>query len=116
LLLAINGYRSIFDYRRALRPNGLLVFVGGSIMQIIQMTLLGRLLSQFGSKRFQQMGTKTNSPKDWLAIQELLAEGKLMPIIDRCYLLSETPKAFRYILDEHAKGKVVISMTSRHLE
>lgn len=116
LIVAINGYRSIFDYRRALTPNGLLVFVGGSIMQIIQMTLLGRLLSQFGSKRFQQMGTKTNSPKDWLAIQELLAEGKIMPIIDGCYPLSETPKALRYILDEHAKGKVVISVASRHLE
>lgn len=56
------------------------------------------------------MGIATTPRKDLLTLQELLATGKLVPVIDRCYPLRETAKAIRYLVDEHARGKVVITV------
>ena len=48
--------------------------------------------------------------KDLVYIKDLIEAGKVMPVIDRTYPLSETPEAFRYLEEEHAQGKVVIVM------
>jgi NADPH:quinone reductase-like Zn-dependent oxidoreductase len=109
LILAVNGNRSIFDYKRALSPRGVYVMTGGNTAQLFQALLLGPLISMLGK---QKMGALTSTPnqKDLLFIKELLESGKIKPVIDRRYPLSEVPEAISYVEAGHAKGKVVITV------
>jgi len=110
LILAINGYHPILDYRRALSPNGICVVVGGSMTQIAQALLLGPLVSRTGSKKVGFMGIAKTNQEDLIFLQELLKARKVVPVIDRCYPLSEAAEALRYLAEGHAKGKVVITV------
>ena len=110
LILAVNGYHPILDYRRALSPGGIYISAGGSMTQIVQGMLLGRLLSRIGSKKLDFMGIATTDQKDLVVIRELLEAGKVVPVIDGCYPLSEASEALRYLGQGHAKGKVVITV------
>jgi NADPH:quinone reductase-like Zn-dependent oxidoreductase len=109
LILAANGSRSIFAYRRAITPQGIYVMAGGSASQIFQALLLGPRLSKRGG---QQMGFLTAhvSQKDLEFIAELYAAGKVKPIIDRRFPLQETAEALRYLGTGHARAKIVISV------
>jgi NADPH:quinone reductase-like Zn-dependent oxidoreductase len=109
LILAVNGYRSIFDYKRALRPNGIYIVVGGSMAQFFQAMLLGPFISMTGSKKIGSFVAKPNK-KDLTFIKELLEAGKVVPVIDRRYPLSEVPEALRHLEERHAQGKVVITV------
>jgi|SRR5271157_175605 NADPH:quinone reductase-like Zn-dependent oxidoreductase len=108
LIIGTNGYHPIFDYKRALSPRGIYVMTGGSGAQMFQAMLLGPLISMTGRKK---MGGLSSSPdkKALLLIKELLETGKVKPVIDRRYPLSEVPEAFRYIEEGHARGKIVIT-------
>jgi len=108
LIIAANGYHSLLDYRRALRPKGICVTTGGSMAQIFQAILLGPLISLIGSKKTVSMDIAKINQKDLVFLKELLEAGKIKPVIDRRYTLSEVPEAFRYFEEGHAKGKVVI--------
>jgi NADPH:quinone reductase-like Zn-dependent oxidoreductase len=108
LILAANGYHSILDYKRALSPKGICVTTGGSMAQIFQAMLLGPWISMTGSKKMRMLAAKPN--KDLAFMKELLEAGKVVPVIDRRYPLSEVPEALRYLGEGHAKGKVVITM------
>jgi NADPH:quinone reductase-like Zn-dependent oxidoreductase len=112
LVLAVNGSHPILDYRRALSPNGICVVAGGSMSQIFKAMLLGPLISKIGSKKLGFQGIATTPKKDLLVIKELLETGKVVPVIDRCYPLSETAEAIRYLMEEHGRGKVVITVGS----
>ena len=107
LIFAANGNRSIFDYRRALSPTGIYVMAGGSISQIFQGLLLAPSLSKSGGKKLGALSAKVNQ-KDLVFIRELVETGKIKPVIDRRYPLSETAEALRYLGEGHAKGKIVI--------
>ncbi len=109
LILAVNGYHPILDYRRALSPGGIYVVLGGSMAQIFQGMLLGPLVSRLGSKKMGGMLAHSNQ-EDLVFIGKLLEAGKVVPVIDRCYPLSEVAEAIRYLVEEHAQGKVVISL------
>ena len=108
LILAANGDRSIWDYRRALTADGCYAMTGGSNRQLIDALLLGPLLSI----RRQQFGNVLVKPSqaDLLVLKELCEAGKVRPVIDRRFPLSEVPSAVRYVEDGHARGKVVISL------
>lgn len=110
LILAVNGHHPIQDYRRALSPTGICVVAGGPLSQIFQAILLGPLVSRLGSKKYVFMGIATTPKKDLLVLKELLEAGKLAPVIDKCYPLHETAKAIRYLIEEHARGKIVITV------
>jgi NADPH:quinone reductase-like Zn-dependent oxidoreductase len=110
LILAVNGHHSILDYRRALSPNGICVMAGGPLSQVFQVMLLGPLVSRIGRKKIGFMGIATTPKKDLDVIKELLEEGKVVPIIDKSFPLSETAEAIRYLVKEHAQGKVVITV------
>jgi NADPH:quinone reductase-like Zn-dependent oxidoreductase len=110
LILAINGFHPILDYRRALSPEGILVVAGGSMTQIIQGMLLGPLLSRIGDKKLNFMGIASTNQKDLVVIRELLETGRVVPVIDKYYPLSEVPEALRYLVENHAKGKVVFTV------
>lgn len=110
LIFVVNGYRPIQNYRKALTPTGMCVVAGGSFSQILQAIFLGPLVSRLGSKKHIFMGIATTPKKDLLVLKELLEAGKLSPVIDKSYPLSETAQAIRYLIEEHARGKVVITV------
>lgn len=111
LILAPSAYHSIFDYRRALGAKGRFVMIGGGGLQILQAMFLAPLLSLAGSRKMGLMRTRRNR-QDLLFLKVLLEAGKIKPVIDRCYPLSETAEAIRYLEQGHARGKVIISVTS----
>ncbi len=108
LILAVNGYHSIQDYKKALVPKGIYVVVGGKLPQIFQSMLFGRLLSERGGKTVGMMGIAKFNQKDLLQLKELLEAGKIRPVIERRYTLSETGQAIRYLEEGHVRGKLVI--------
>jgi NADPH:quinone reductase-like Zn-dependent oxidoreductase len=105
LILAANGHHAIFDYRRVLSQHGIYVAVGG-LVPILQALLLGRLLSTLGRKKMTFFIAKINQ-KDLLFLKDLLETGKVAPVIDRRYPLSDAAEALRYLAEGHAQGKVV---------
>jgi NADPH:quinone reductase-like Zn-dependent oxidoreductase len=109
LILAVNGFHSISAYKRALTPTGRYVMAGGSPAQIFQAMLLGSTLSERTGRKMGSLSAKS-SQKDLAVLKELLEAGKLVPVIDRGYPLSETAEAMRYLGEGHARGKIVISM------
>jgi NADPH:quinone reductase-like Zn-dependent oxidoreductase len=110
LILDVVAYRSILAYRRALGPEGVFVYVGGSTAAIFQALLLGPLVSRIGSKKMGVGMWKPNSKEDLDSLTELFEAGKLVPVIDRRYPLREVPEALRYLEEGHALGKVVITV------
>jgi NADPH:quinone reductase-like Zn-dependent oxidoreductase len=110
LILDVVAYRSIFAYKRALSPKGVFVYVGGSTAAIFQALLLAPLISRTGTKKMGVVMQKPNRKEDLVFLQELFEAGKVVPVIDRRYPLSEVPKALRYLEEGHALGKVVITM------
>jgi NADPH:quinone reductase-like Zn-dependent oxidoreductase len=113
LILGANVHHSIFEYRRALSQDGVLVLVGGSVVQLLQGVLLGPLLSLVGSKK-TRFFIGNISQKDLGALRDLLAAGRVAPIIDRRYPLSEAAEALRYLEEGHARGKVVLTVEQSH--
>jgi NADPH:quinone reductase-like Zn-dependent oxidoreductase len=109
LIFAANGYHPILNYRRALAPNGNYVMAGGTKAQLFQAMLLGPWISMAGGKRMGGVSAKVDQ-KDLVYIKGLLEAGKIKPVIDRRYLLSEVPEALRYLGEGHALGKVVITL------
>jgi len=109
LIFAVNGFHPLSAYRRALNPRGRYVCAGGTMSQIFQAMLRGPLLSRKNGKRMRSMGIAKVKADDLAYLGELLEAGKIAPVIDARYTLSDVPEAFRYVEDKHARGKVVIS-------
>jgi len=105
--------RSLSDLRRALTPMGMLVPNGGQF-QNRWFSSAGRLIKAMVSFRFvsQRLGRFVVAQKhdDLLALKELIEAGKVMPVIDRTYPLSETAAAMDHVGTGHARGKVVINV------
>jgi len=110
LILDVVVHRSIFDYKRALSPKGICVMVGGSITRVFLNMLLGPLILMTGSKKMGLGMWKPNKKEDLDFLKELFEAGKVVPVIDRRYPLSEVAEALRYLEEGHAKGKVVITV------
>jgi NADPH:quinone reductase-like Zn-dependent oxidoreductase len=109
LIFSVAGYRSIFDYKRALAPHGVYVMVGGAGAQLSEVMLLGPWLSMFGTKKMTNLASKP-SKSDLIYIKELIEAESLVPVIDRSFPLNEVASAIRYYGERHARGKVVISI------
>ncbi|KQX68220.1 NAD(P)-dependent alcohol dehydrogenase [Paenibacillus sp. Root444D2] len=109
LILDVAGYRSIFNYKRALSPKGTYVMVGGSMSRIFQVMFLGPWISMIGGKKMGILIHKPNK-NDQSFMKELLEAGKVVPVIDRRFPLSEVAEALQYLGEGHAKGKIVISV------
>ena len=109
LILDLIAHRSVFAYRRALKPNGTYFFVGGSVGTLFQILLLGPWVRRTTGKKIRLLAVPQNN-KDLISITELCETGEIIPMIDRRYPLSEVPEALRYVGEGRAKGKVVITV------
>lgn len=109
LILAANGYHRLSDYKRSLNPKGIYVMSGGKSSQMFQSLILGPLMSKKGGRQIKSVSMKMNQ-KDLLFIKELVESGKVIPVIDKQFSLSETAEAMRYLGQGHARGKVIITI------
>jgi len=112
ILFDIGANRSFADCRRVLVTKGTLVLVGApkGLWAILSRLLMAQLLSRIGGQRIASFLARVRH-EDLVVLKELVDAGKLAPVIDRQYPLSEVPDAVRYVGTGDARGKVVISVT-----
>jgi NADPH:quinone reductase-like Zn-dependent oxidoreductase len=108
-ILDLIAHLSAFDYNRALKPNGSYFAVGGSVATLLEILLLGPWIRMVTSKNLRILMVRRNR-KNLEAITELCESGKVIPVIDKRYTLSQAPEALRYLGKGHAKGKLVITV------
>lgn len=108
LILATAGYRSIFDYRRALAPGGHYVATGGEMAQIFQPMLLGPFISSEG-RTMTNLSMKPDQD-DLTLVKELIEAGKVSPVIDKSFPVSELAQALEYYAEGRSRGKVVVTL------
>jgi NADPH:quinone reductase-like Zn-dependent oxidoreductase len=113
LILDAVGNRPLSAMRRILSSNGVLVMAGGQagrwMIGPVVRTIQGSVLSRFGSQKLVGLLARS-SKEDLTIIHDLMATGKVTPVIDRRYKLNEVPEAIRYLEEGHARGKVVITL------
>jgi NADPH:quinone reductase-like Zn-dependent oxidoreductase len=113
VILDIGGNRRLSHLRRALTLRGRLIIVGGETdgrwLGGIDRQLRAFLLSPFVG---QKLGTfiASENAEDLMALRALIESGELAPAIDRSYPLSEVAAAIRYLLEGHARGKLVVTV------
>jgi len=111
VIIDIGGNSPLSRLRQALTADGTLVVVGGETggrwLGGYDRQLRAPVLSRFVSQKLATFVSSENFP-DLLVLKELIEGGKVTPVIDRTYPLSEAPKAIRYMEEGHARGKVVI--------
>lgn len=108
LILDTKTTRSIFNYLRVLKPGGTYVTVGGLTPRLLQVSLLGPIIRLLSGKDVRLVNLKPN--KDSAYVNDLFEAGKLKPLIDGPYALSEIPKLLQYFGEGKHKGKVVIGL------
>ena len=113
IILDTAGNRSVSHLRRALGPRGTLVIVGGEgggrWFGGIDRQLRASMLSPFVSQKLGTFVAKANG-KDLVVLKELIEAGKVTPVVDKAYPLSQVPLAIRHLEEGHARGKVAITV------
>ncbi len=108
IVVAANGSYPLSAYKRVLKPKGICVVLGGALRQIFSTMVFGPFLS-IGGKKIRILAAQP-SPKDLAFHMSLVEQGKLRPVIDARYPLSETAKALDYLGRGHASGKILITV------
>src|SRR6202049_118545 len=113
LIVDTVGNHPLLEYRRVLSPQGIFVLVGapneGRWIGGVAVMIKAMMLSPFVSQQFLPFLAELNQ-KDLTLLGDLMQAGKVTPVIDRRYKLSEVPAAMRYLEEGHARGKVVINL------
>lgn len=115
VVLDLVGNHSLSAFRRVLTPTGTLllsgggVYEGGSLVGPMGLFIKRRLVAPFVRQRLLELPAVA-SRENLTALCELAEAGKIAPVIDRTYALSEVPDAMRYLVKEHARAKVVITV------
>ncbi|MHA2027650.1 MAG: NAD(P)-dependent alcohol dehydrogenase [Candidatus Thorarchaeota archaeon] len=110
MILDTVSRRSLRSYRRALNSNGMLVIVGGNRRALLRAFVLGPLVSRLGSRSYGINPLDQDPMEDYEFLAGLFEAGRVVPVIDKVYSLSEVPEALSYLEDGLALGKVVITM------
>jgi NADPH:quinone reductase-like Zn-dependent oxidoreductase len=107
------GTHSLLEYKRVLNPKGIVVMIGsttpGNWFGWLATPIEGLMLSPFVSQKFGMFVAELNK-EDLATLGDLMQSGKVTPVIDTRYKLSETPEALRYVEKGHARGKVVLTV------
>lgn len=106
LVVAVNGNYSLLKCRKALKPGGRYVMVGGALSQIFKAIVIGKPLS-LGRKKMLFLAAKTNTG-DLRYLLDLAADGLIRPVIEKYFTAETTAEAMKYAAGGHASGKVVI--------
>jgi NADPH:quinone reductase-like Zn-dependent oxidoreductase len=118
LIFDIPGNHPFSACRRVLTPNGKYVLIGhdrfgqgagrwfGSVPRVLKLVALSPFVGQLPTPTFSMPDKKNQM----VVLKEFLEAGKITPVIDRTYPLSEVPEAIRYLEEGHAQGKVVITV------
>jgi NADPH:quinone reductase-like Zn-dependent oxidoreductase len=113
VILDIGGNSSLSRLRRVLTPKGTLVIVGGEAagrwLGGTDRQIRALLLSPFVGQKLGTFVSRENH-EDMIVLKDLIEAGKVTPVIDRTYTLTEVPDAIRYMREGHARGKVVITV------
>jgi NADPH:quinone reductase-like Zn-dependent oxidoreductase len=115
LVLDAVGNRPLLGYRRIMKPHGIFVGVGGGGPSTdpwvgpLALPLKAMVVSPFVSQKFKFM-LADDDKAHLTTLEELMQAGKVVPVIDRTYKLTDISQAIRYLETGHARGKVVISM------
>jgi NADPH:quinone reductase-like Zn-dependent oxidoreductase len=115
LILDCIANHSLSAFRQVLSPKGNYIMVGAAdaggrwVIGLIARLSKALVLSWFVSQKLVMVGAKA-SKEDLTILHDLMHAGKVTPVIDRHYRLSEVPEAIRYLETEHARGKVVITL------
>jgi len=111
LILDNVATHSVLGYRRVLSPHGIYVQIGsiniGNWFAVFELPLEGKVLSPFMTQEFILMGADLTK-EDLANLSTLMESGKVTPVIDRRYKMSEAAAALRYVETGHARGKVVL--------
>src|SRR5436305_7984698 len=114
IILDAVGNHSLLACRRALNPKGIYVAVGGPsgpwMIGPLARAITAPVLSRLVSQNLVMLLARLSKEGDLAILRDLMAAGKLIPVIDRTYPLSEVPEAIRYLEEGHARGKVVITL------
>lgn len=108
LIIDAHSHYSLSDYKRLLKPNGLYVMHGGTSAAMFRNMFTAPVLSLFGKRKFRILLHKANKGLD--VMNELLNAGKVIPIIDKSFPLTEFVEAFRYYGSGQARGKIVVKI------
>ncbi len=111
LILDLFATRSPLQARKALRPGGRYLAVGGNTNRILELATLGAVLSPFG-KRLGVLTARQNVGVD--RICDFVRRGVVQPIIDRTFTLQQTAEALRYLGEGNALGKVVLEVSDQN--
>jgi len=107
------GTHSLLEYKRVMNPGGILVIIGsttpGNWFGWLARPIQGWALSHFTSQKFRTIFADLTQ-EDLGRLAELMQAGKLTPVIDRTYKLSDSAEALRYLEKGHARGKVVVAL------
>lgn len=116
LIIDAVGNRSVPDYRRAMSQDGRCVVVGFTGMaRLLEVFLLGQWVSRTSGQRIGSMIASVRQ-EDFLILNEFLASGQVVPVIDRRYPFHELPEALRYLGTKRARGKVTVLLDSNGLD
>ncbi len=109
VIIAINGYHPIADYKRCLKPGGRYVMIGGDNRQIFEALLRSRWEFRGSDKSaFALTVNDSSRAQDMQTLHKLLTAGQLKVVIDRTFSLHEAAEAMRYVEQGHVRGKVVL--------
>ena len=112
LIFDLVGNHSLLACRRVLNPKGIFIgagILGGSMIGLLARWITAPVLSRFVSQNLVVLMAR-RSKEDLTIMRELMEAGKVTPVIDKRYRLSEVPEAIRYLQEGHARGKVVITL------
>jgi NADPH:quinone reductase-like Zn-dependent oxidoreductase len=112
-ILDIAGNRHLREYRRALKPGGVCTIIGFTRLGLLfEHMIRGPISSRFSRRKVTLMGTAQPNKEDLLEIKTLIEAGKVRPVIEKRFPMSEAAAAVRHVDEGHAGGKVVIVMGS----